>query len=1215
MIHSKSMRGIFPYYGLVKTALLLALLGSSLFAAKRDKLELIRADEMRSFSQNGITYRRVSGDVMFKRGKATLTCQVAEFQVERDEARLDGQVKISTEDAVLSGQKAFYYGDREYVELIGDAKFVDEPYVVNAGKLGYHIDKKKVIASLEPSLIDSASTLAADSIYYYEDTQLGDARGDAVLLNPADSLSVFGDQLLYYSGKDSLLSYGNAKLLNWNATDTTLEIFSDSLSLEEGFFFAWQNVKLKNGDAEGTCGQAVYMQEDDVAVMKENPILQDSDFVLTGDIFNLHMENGDLKSVLVPKNPHFTQEKDLADTSYTDWLDGKEMAVEFEEKQPRKVTLVEMATSFFNIIEEEEFKGSNNVSGDTLIILLSDTSISEIDVMGGAQGKFNPAQDSDDVEFPIDYRADRIQYSMADETTLLQSNAAVSYGDMTMTSGQVGVYWRKNLLRARSLVDTLGAKDTPVLKQQGQDDFRGQVMVYDLNTQRGKVEAGRTKMDDGNYFGEKVTRVNEDVFLMEDGYYTTCDLEEDPHFYFHSKQMKLLMDRIIIAKPIVFYIADIPLLALPYAVFPQQKGRSSGFILPSYDYRPNNGGRALKGFGYYWAINDYSDFKLTGDFWDQYEEFKLRSVLRYKKRYAINGGFDVSMVSDRPGLGEPASWKWKLNFRHNQTINPTLNISANGNLSGDANFDRNYNHNQNQRLDTKLRSGIVLNKTFESSNSKLSIGGNYDENLQVTRKIEEAPESAGLKLSGPTLSAPSLTFNKPSTPIFKVKGNQSRWYNTFRWNYSNNFKTKRKWDYTSYVNPDTVNGDSLLWEEHVEDTRTWHHSMGISGNTQVLDVFKLVGSVSYQDAWAFSYNEALFDPLGAVRVDSTSGDVLTQEVDGFIRRGTFRTSASLNTKIYGIFPVKIAGLQAIRHTLTPSVSLSYTPDFSSDIWGYTKTYEDSAGNDVFFDRFAGSDIGATPRNEALSMSYSINNVFDYKIFQKEAETKGQFFTWNLNGSYNFMADSLRASDIRNTFKINFGRHFSLSPSATFEIYERDSSGTRKINEYRLPRMTKANFNFSFNLRGAPPGGLRQNPFRETLEGEDADSLQSVLGDTPRNTGRRTQPVWTAGFRFSYSYSHDNPLLDPRQTFNLRASLKFNLSENWGITYNPSFDLINREMVSGSIGVTRDLHCWTMSLNWTPTGRWGGLNLTIRPKSPSLQDLKYEHKSSRRFYGN
>jgi len=1184
--------------------------------ARGKKLELVRADEIQSFTRGGVTYRRVVGDVRMKRGDALLNCDVAEFQVEKDEAVLSGHVSIVTPDSRLSGQTARYNGSTEYVELLGDARFEDDPFIVTAQKLGYFIDLKKVLATDGPALQDSGSTLKADTIFYYEETRLGDARGRASMVNMTDSLSVSGRHLLYYSGRDSLLSFGNARFRKWSTKDTTLQINADSLSLEEGFFFAWHNVELLNGDARGTCGQAVYMQEDDVAIMRDNPRLQEDDFILTGDIFNLHMANGELRSVLVPENPYFTQVKFAQDTSFTDWLDGKLMAVEFTDGQPRTVTLVDMATSFFNVIEEKRFKGSNTVSGDTLFIQLSDSSISSITVTGGSQGEFKPAQGSRDIDFPIKYWAHEIDYSMQHEMTQLKKGASIEYGDMKLKAGHIGVYWRQNLLRARSLTDTLGAKDFPVLSQTGQEDFKGRRMTYDLKTQRGRVAAGRTKMEDGNYFGEQLTRVNEDTYLMEDAYYTTCDLEEHPHFYFYSQQMKLFTDRIIIAKPVVLYIADIPLMALPFAVFPQKKGRSSGFILPSYDYRPNNGGRALKGFGYYWAINDYSDFKMMGTFWDQYEEFNLRSVLRYKQRYKINGRIDASMVSDRNALGDPMNWKWRLNFNHSQTIDPTFTIRADGSLSGDANFDRKYSHDQNERLNTKLHSGISVNKQFESINSTVSLSGTYDENLQVTRRVEEAPEAAGIRLAGPTLALPSFRFSRASSPIIKAQGNQQHWYNSIRWSYNNAFSNRRKWSYLSVDNPDTSSADTLLWEETIDDTRTWNHNMSLSGNTDVLDVFNLVGSVSYQDAWGFRYMDPVLDPSGLALVDTLNGNIQSREVDGFIRRGTFSTSATLNTKMYGIFPVRLGALQAVRHTLTPSVSLSYTPDFSKDFWGYTKTLMDTSGALQRFDRFAGSDLGATPDREALRLNYRLDNVFDYKLFRNGKETKSQFFTWNLNGSYNFSADSLKASDISSNMKINIGKSFRLNPSMTYEIYERDSTGNHKINKYRAPRMVRAGFSFGFKLAGKGPGGLWERPRETDPDSLEADSLDvfdvaDLMGGPPA-LGGRGRDVWTASFSFSYSYTRQNPFEEAKQTFNLGTNFNVNFSENWAVNYNPRFNLMEKRLVSGSIGVTRKLHCWKMSLSWTPMGRWGGINLTIRPNAPQLQDLKLEHTSRRKY---
>jgi len=1189
---------------------LILLVFSQALAAPPEKLELIQADKIRSFTRNGLTYRRLVGHVKLRRKAAILTCDLAEFQVEQDKALLSGKVVITTPDSRLSSRSASYYGEQQYVELTGNARFENGPFLVTAQKLGYLIDQKQVLATDNPVLIDSGSTLTADTIYYYENSQLGDAWGQGLLTNLTDSLSVAGDHLLYYSGRDSLLSYGRAIFTKWSATDTTLKIESDSLSLDEGFFFAWENVKLINGESQGICEQAVYMQDDDVVVMKGAPELKKDDFQLTGKLFNLHLDHGDLQSVYVPEQPHFAQTKLLQDSSYTDWLDGQVMAVEFQAGQPHTVTLVGMATSYFNVIEEGLFKGTNTVSGDTLFIILSDSSISDITVSGGAEGDYQPAHASQDLEYPIAYQADLIAYNMQNQTTLLQHAAKIKYGDMTMEAGQVGVYWRQNLLRARSMTDTLGATDYPVLKQTGQEDFHGATMAYDLQSQRGKVAAGRTKLDEGNYFGKEVTRVNQDVYLMSEGYYTTCSLEEHPHFYFYSKQMKLLTDKIIIAKPVVLYIADIPLFALPFAVFPQKRDRSSGFILPSYDYRPNNGGRALKGFGYYWAINDYSDFKMTGDFWDQYEEFKLRSVLRYKKRYRINGRLDASMASKRVALDDPATWGWKLSFSHNQTIDPSFSIRANANLSGDANFDRTYSQNQNSRLNTRLHSGISVNKKLTSIKSSLSLNGTYDQNLQVTRRIAVAPAAANIKLSGPSLAWPSFRFSRSSSALIPAQGNEEHWYNNFRWGYGNTFSNKRKWSYLSYENPDSLSADTLLWQTEVTNSRSWNHNLSLSGNTQLAQVLKLVGSVNYQDKWGFRYLDPILNDQHQVLIDTASGALQTQEIEGFIRRGTFNTNLSLNTKLYGLFPVHLGPLQAIRHTLTPSLSLRYTPNFATPFWGYTRALSDSSGVSHTFDRFAGSDLGATPSRDALSLNYSLNNVFDYKLFSHDTEMKGQFFTWSLGGSYNFKADSLKASDISNNFKISLGKNFKLSPRATFELYERDSTGTHKIDQFRAPRMTRASFSFGFRLQGAGPGGRHTIAKESVIVDSSATATPGgFVLDEPTSGGLA---AWTANFSFSYTYSHQNPLLDPKQTFSLNTALKFNFSENWAVTYNPRFNLIERKLVSGSIGVTRDLHCWNMTINWTPMGRWGGINILIRPKARQLQDLKLEHTSHRRY---
>jgi len=1176
--------------------------------AGQDKLELLGAGRMESVTFEGRPVRRLVNDVKLRRGTAILTCELAEFFEDRDEAVLQGGVRIVTEDAVLEGQEARYWGNREYVKLQGNASYRNDPYTIEASEMGYYLDRHELIATGDPVLVDSTSSLSADSVFYYEDSQMGDARGRALLDNHADTLTVQAQRLLYFAGQDSLRGNGNAFLVKRDAAqDTVFTILSDSISLESDYFFAWQNVVLSHGTARGTCERAVFQQDEELAVMEGDPELRDGSYILNGRQFNLHLDNNALRSIFIPAEPRFTQQQDFADTSYTDWLDGKQMAVEFQDGKAREVTVVDQATSYFNVIENNVFEGANKTSGDSLFILLEDDALNQISVSGGAEGTFTPSTASD-VEGPIRYQSDLIVYSLDQETTVLQKRAKIAYLDMSLTAGEVSVHWRENLLRARSLTDTIGATDYPVLEQTGQEPFNGRSLVYNLQNQRGKVTAGRTKLEEGNYYGEQLTRVTQDVYFMEDGYYTTCDLDTAPHFYFASRQMKLITDRLIIARPVVLYIADIPLLALPFAVFPQKKGRTSGFLMPSYDYRPNNGGRALKGMGYYWAISDYADAKVMVDYWDQYEEFNYRGQLRYKKRYLINGNIKGEMISNRSALKDSPNWKWKLSFNHRQTIDPSFTINADGRLYGDAKFDKTYSHDQDERLQTRLHSGVNLSKKLDAIDASMSLNATYDQDLQVMQEVQSAPLTLGRTLTGPKLVLPAFSFSRGSKPLFSQKGSDSHWYNQLRWNYSSRFNNTSTWKYTAVDESDTTTVDTFEWKREQEDKHLMTHSLGLKASTPVLRYLNLVGSVSYSDKWVFEFDEARFAADGTIMTDST-GALILQQQKGLLRRGTFNTSASLNTKIYGVFPLKIGSLQAVRHTLTPSLSMRYTPDFSDAAWGYVRSVTDSAGNEFEYDPYALTQIGTTPSKRSMSLSYSLANDFDYKLFKNDEESTGRFLNWSMRGNYDFEKDSLKASDISNSLKLSLAKNLNLNLRGTYEIYERDSTGTRKIDTFRSPRLVNAGFTFQFRLAGHAPDYRQGQDQPDSLESTDTSNVVIPAALPSKSSA---DEIWNAQFSFNYSHTHSNPLEEARQNLQANSSVRLNLSKRWSIGYRGSYNILEQRIVSQSVNITRDLHCWNLAFTWTPGGTYSGFTLLIRPRASQLKDLKIEHKSSRRF---
>jgi hypothetical protein len=558
---------------------------------------------------------------------------------------------------------------------------------------------------------------------------------------------------------------------------------------------------------------------------------------------------------------------------------------------------------------------------------------------------------------------------------------------------------------------------------------------------------------------------------------------------------------------------------------------------------------------------------------------------------------------------DPNTWGWKLRFNHQQTINPSFTIRADGQLNGDARFDRTYSHDQDQRLNTKLHSGANIVKKFDKLGS-VTLNTTYDQDLQVTSQLDEAPKVLGSKLTGPALVFPALSYRLPSRPL--VKGGDDHWYNRARLDYSTKFNNSRKWAYTSIEDPDSLlTGDSLKWETETTDRHLWSHDARLSGDAPIFKVFKLNGNLSYSERWVFQYEEALTDVDGFVLTDS-SDNILREETSGFLRRGTFSTSAGLNTKFYGIFPFKIGNLEAIRHTVTPKVSLTYTPDFSKDFWGYIRSYEDTTGQTYSFDPYRYTSIGATPTRSALRMNYTLNNDFDYKLFRPDEEdpVKQRFVTWSLGGSYDFEKDSLRASDISNTVQLSLSEKLKLNFRGNFEIYERDSTGNQKIDKFRSPRLTSGTITFQFRLAGhAPSYQVADSSAGDSLALADSSDLMIPGQLTSQPTGRE---VWGANFSFNYSLTNSNPYAEPVQRLQMNSTLRLNVSRNWKVNYRGSFNLLEQRVVSHSVNINRDLHCWQLSFNWTPSGGYRGFTLLIRPKASQLKDLKVEHKSQRRF---
>lgn len=104
---------------------------------------------------------------------------------------------------------------------------------------------------------------------------------------------------------------------------------------------------------------------------------------------------------------------------------------------------------------------------------------------------------------------------------------------------------------------------------------------YNFSTRKGVISTGSTELEGGYYLGEKIKKVDEDIFFIKNGRYTTCDKAE-PDYYFGSPKLKIIQGDKVIAEPVYLFIDDVPIFALPFGIFPNHLRRSSVMLFPRH---------------------------------------------------------------------------------------------------------------------------------------------------------------------------------------------------------------------------------------------------------------------------------------------------------------------------------------------------------------------------------------------------------------------------------------------------------------------------------------------------------------------------------------------------------------------------------------------------------------------------------------------------------
>ena len=791
----------------------------------------------------------------------------------------------------------------------------------------------------------------------------------------------------------------------------------------------------------------------------------------------------------------------------------------------------------------------------------------------------------------IFYGADTTEGTLDRSTVILKSNAWVKYRGMEITAAKIVIEQPKRLMTAEAIPDSIDSagnvmryKGVPKFSEGG-ESFTGNKMEYNFDTRRGRVVMGETKMQDGIYYGENIRKIGDNTLYIRSGRFTTCE-EKDPHFFFQSKEMKLIVKDKVVAKPIILYIHEVPIFAIPFGVFPNRSGRASGITPPAYNETPREG-RQIRNFGYFWAPNDYFDALGQVDFLDK-AGYLLHGGTRYAKRYSYSGSFQFSYSSLSYITGEK-NRMWNIDAKHSQTITERQNLNADIHYVSSKNFYQNTSVNQQQILNRQIRTNVSYNNTQD--------WGSFSANFSQSENLDNGQKD---------LTFPNVTINKSNSAFFskseKDKNKQDTWYQSIRYSYSSNLLGRRtQADRTA--DPASALG--------------MNHNVGINAPFKIIKYLNVNPSLNIQETWMDRRSENF-------RYDALNRPV-SDTVRSFFARHTFSTSVGMSTKIYGTANPKLLGLETFRHVMSPSMSLTYQPDFSKEPWGYYETARDTSGKRNKFDRYSGNILfGGTPQGRSLAMGFNLGHTLQAKIKQSQKDSAGiksnkepelkkmDLLNFNNSISYNFAAEQFKLSTLSTSIAVSndLAKNLSLSMNMVHDFYRYDKTLNQRVDKLnKIPRLISASVTSGISFTG----GEGDSPTTSQTPSQNIQDQNYSTQPFEQNYNQRFLPQdntlaanvpWSLRLDFNYDINKSNPkFITKAFGVNIGSSLK--ITSNWQIGYAARYDILNDDLVSQSLTFARDLHCWQMRFDWTPTGPAAGYFFVIQVKSATLQDVKLQ----------
>lgn len=775
----------------------------------------------------------------------------------------------------------------------------------------------------------------------------------------------------------------------------------------------------------------------------------------------------------------------------------------------------------------------------------------------------------------------------------LYGNAKVEYDNIVLEAAYIEIDFANNSVYAAGLPDSNGVMQGEPVFKEGSDEYKTKVLKYNFQSRKAMVYNVMRQEGEAYVFLEEGKKMPDNTTYVNHGHFSTCSLEH-PHYSVKYTKGKVIPGDKIVTGPIYMEIEGIPLpLVLPFGFFPNKKGRSNGILIPSYGYTENRGYYLSNG-GYYRGLGEHMDLAIRGDIYSR-GSWAVKGLSNYNYRYRFNGSLGIDYAVNKTGETDTKNFSEDRSFfirwRHSQDAkaNPYSNFSANVNF-GSTQYNKLNSFNTNDYLTNTFQSSIAYTARIKQKYN-LTVNLNHSQNTQTHIM---------------NLDLPTLSFSTPRFNPFqrKVAVGPKKWYEKINMSYTVNAKNQ------------LVAADSLLLDSKFSDFNNGiKHNIPMTIN---IPVGKVVwnNSLNLNEYWYFNKISKYYDPN--LISGSDTGGVVVDKNTAFNAMHDISISSNINTRIYGMYKFLWGPMTAMRHVMTPTIGFTYHPDVST-AFNYYNEFIDGNGDTLRYSIAEGGIFNVPVDGKSGAVTLNIANTLEAKVKSKKDTITGLkkiklIEAFNISTRYDLAKEEFKLSPLAVTARTTLFKQIRINFTGSWDFYARDSVGTR-INEFNWNVNKKLLSKNSSNIRLSTSYSFSANDLKKKsntkLESDKGSPEQLKELNSNYDHYIDFNNPWRLSVDYSYviadMYNTSTQLIDRNFTHTLGLSGDVNVSRKWKVGFRTGYDFIQKKVTITSIDVYRDLHCWELMFNWIPTGYRKSYNLTIRVKSPLLQDLKITKK--------